>query len=282
MNRHQHERTGAGGLSSAILPWAEQPERVGELRQFLSGFTHRCRNSLHGIKMSLYLCRRGIEGRAPDAWARLEQTYQETERLFDRLQEIYRPMRATMVRSSLGQLLAERLPVWRSWFTEQGLTLEADPPAEEGLGDYDPMHLGSGLDALIAWRLEDGLACRSGRLAWRVNQGFFEVEWSEVDRQVPAGAESRGQLRSERSGEFRSADSLALPLLARIASAHGGRVLFRLDPTFQLTVLGPQFQAAAELTEADATANDTPGCATRLDGGGRRRLTSNCGTERGA
>jgi len=246
MNRHQHEGTADGGLSSAILPWVEQPERIGDLRQFLSGFTHRCRNSLHGIKMSLYLCRRGIEGPVPDAWARLERAYRETERLFDRLQEIYRPMCATVVRSSLGQLLAERLPVWRFWFTERGLTLEADPPAEESLGDYDPMHLGSGLDAFIAWRLEEGISCGNVRLAWRVNQGFFEIEWNEVDRQVPAAVESRGIPRSDRSGEFRSGDSLALPLLARIASAHGGRVIFRWDPAFHLTVRWPRFRADAE------------------------------------
>ncbi len=154
----------------------------------------------------------------------------------------------TMVRSSLGQLLAERLPVWRSRFTERGLTLNADPPAEEGLGDYDPMRLGSGLDAFIAWRLEDGLACGNVRLAWRANQGFFEIEWTEVDRQVRAGAESRKHPGSGRSRESRPGDSLALPLLARIASAHGGRVLFRWDPAFHLTVLWPQFQADAKLS----------------------------------
>jgi len=247
MNQHQHEGTAEGRLSSAILPWVEQPERIGDLRQFLSGFTHRCRNSLQGIKMSLYLCRRGIEGPAPETWARLERTYQETERLFDRLQAIYRPMRTTMVRSSLGQLLAERLPVWRSWCTGRALTLEADPPAEEGLGDYDPMHLGSGLDAFIAWRLEHGFSYGNVRLAWRLNQGFFEVEWNEVDPQVPRGVESGGNPRSGRSGESTAGDSLALPLLARIAAAHGGRVIFRWDPAFHLTLLWPQFHADVKL-----------------------------------
>jgi len=248
MDRHQIVPTAEGGLSSAILPWVEKPERIGDLRQFLSGFTHRCRNSLHGIKMSLYLCRRGVEGPAPDSWARLERTYQETERLFDRLQEIYRPMSATMVRSSLGQLLAERLPIWRSWFAARGRTLEADPPAEEGLGDYDPMRLGSGLDAFIAWRLEDGPSCGNVRLAWRVCQGWFEVEWSEVDRQIPAGVGSQGNPRSDHSGDSRSGDSLALPLLARIASAHGGRVVFGRDPAFHLTVRWPQLQAEGKLS----------------------------------
>ncbi len=248
MNRHQHEGTAEGGLSSAILPWVTEPERIGEIRHFLSGFTHRCRNSLHGIKMSLYLCRRGIKGPMPDTWARLEQTYQETERLLDRLQEIYRPMRTTMVRSSLGQLLAERLPVWCSRFAERGLGFEVDPPAEEGLGDYDPMQLGSGLDAFIDWRLEVGLACESVRLAWRVNQGFFEIEWNELDRRVPAGVAYRASSGSDRRGESPTGDLLALPLLARIAAAHRGRVIIRCDPAFQLTALWPQFQADTKST----------------------------------
>jgi hypothetical protein len=246
MNWHRDEATAEGGLSTAILPWVEQPERIGDLRQFLSGFTHRCRNSLHGIKMSLYLCRRGIEGPAPDTWARLERTYQETEQLFDRLQEIYRPMCTTMVRSSLGQLLAERLPVWESWFAARGITLEADRPAEDGLGDYDPMYLGSGLDAFIAWRLEKGFACERVRFAWQVDEGFFAIEWNEVDGEFPSGVEAGGEPVSDRSSESRSGDSLALPLLARVAAAHGGRVAFRWDPAFQLTVLWPRFQSEAK------------------------------------
>jgi hypothetical protein len=243
MNWHQHDGLAESGLSSAILPLVEQPERICELRQFLSGFTHRCRNSLHGIKMSLYLCRRSIDGPEPETWARLERAYQETERLLDRLQQIYRPMHTTMVRSSLGQLLGERLPVWRTWFAERGLTLVADPPALEGLGDYDPMHLGSGLDAFIAWRLEDGSSCGNARLAWRIHQGCFEVKWNEVDGRSRGAVESSRNLECHRSEAPCSGDPLALPYLARVASAHGGRLIFHQNPPCQLIVLWPQFEA---------------------------------------
>jgi len=248
MDRHQHEGTAESGLAAAILPWVEQPERLRELRQFLGGFTHRCRNSLHGLKMSLYLFRRGIEGPVPDTWVRIERAYQETERLFDRLQEIYRPMQTTIVRSSLGQLLAERLPVWRSCFAERGLTLEADPPPEEVLGDYDPMHLASGLDAFIAWRLEDRLSCRNARLAWRVHQGFFELEWNEAGGPLQGAVESRRNTTFDHSGDCFGSDSLALPLLARIASAHGGWLIFGANPAWHLTVRWPQFQPDTELS----------------------------------
>ena len=246
MNRHQHERSTQGGLSTAILPWVERPEHIGDLRQFLSGFTHRCRNSLHGIKMSLYLCRRETAGPKPEAWARLERTYQEAERLLDRLQEIYRPMRTTMVRSSLGLLLGERLPVWRAWFAERGIAFEVESLVEEKPGDYDPMCLGSGLDAFVAWRLEDGTPCRTVRLAWQVNDGFFEVEWIESDCQHHAGIEPGGNSVSPRSGEGHAGDSLALPLLARVVAAHRGRVTFRRDPAFRLSVLWPQFQTEVQ------------------------------------
>jgi len=247
MPQHTRESAVADGLSSAILHLVEQPERIGDLRQFLSGFTHRCRNSLHAIKMSLYLCRRGIEGPVPSTWVDLERTYQEAERLLNRLHEIYRPMGTVKIRSTLGQFLGERLPSWRNWFTERGLVLAAEPPAEEALGDYDPMHLGSGLDAFIAWRLDQGIFWGNARLAWRANLGFFELDWNEADRQLTAGVESRCYPRSGRSGGSRAGDSLALPLLARVATAHGGRVLFRNDPAFHLRVTWPQFQADAKL-----------------------------------
>ncbi len=252
MNRQQHEGIGGSGLSSAILPWVEQPERLHELRQFLSEYTHRCRNSLHGIKMSLYLFRRGIPEPPSDAWTRLERAYQDTERLFDRLQEIYRPMRTTMVRSPLGRLLCERLPVWCSWFAERGITLRADPPAEEVLGEYDPMHLSSALDAFIAWRLEAGSSCGNARIAWRVQEGNFEIEWNEADGHVPGIVDSENNLWPQGPEESCSCDSLALPLLARIVSAHGGRVTFTCDPTCRLVVLWPQFHAC---TDSKSTAD---------------------------
>ncbi len=124
--------------------------------------------------------------RRPPCWVELEQTYQEIERLFDRLQMIYRPLSVTMVRSPLGQLVAERLPSWRSWFTPNGLTLEVDPPEQEVPGDFDPMHLGLGLDAFVAWRAVQCSAMGNPRLSWRIDAGCFEIAWSEGQSQSPS------------------------------------------------------------------------------------------------
>ena len=42
------------------------------------------------------------------------RTYDEIEKLFDGLQRIYQSKSLTLVRSPLGQLFAERLPLWRA------------------------------------------------------------------------------------------------------------------------------------------------------------------------
>lgn len=247
MNRQQSEGIAEGGLSATILPWIEQPERLDELRQFLSDYTHRCRNSLHGIKMGLYLYRRGIEGPPPETWAMLERAYQEAEQLFDRLQEIYRPMRTAMVRARLGQLFDERLPVWKTRFAARGVVLEADPPAEELLGDYDPMHLGSALDAFISWRIEAKHGDGNIRLGWRVRKDLFEIEWTEEDSHQPGGFDDQEAFGTCPFRAPPGGDSLALPLLARVAGAHGGRVIFSGNSAWRLVVTWPQFASNADL-----------------------------------
>jgi hypothetical protein len=242
MSPHDQEGIAGTGLSAAILPWVEDPGRLPELRQFLSQYIHKCRNSLHGLKMSLYLFRRGMDGSVPDTWSRLERTYHETERLLDRLQQIYRPMATSMVRSSMGDFVDERLPVWRSWFAERGLAIRANPPAHDPPGEFDPMQLASGLDAFIAWRLEDRLAPGTVQLGWQVRAGWFEVEWSEVDADRSRSHQRQMNDMAPHLLEGRCVDSLALPLLARIAAAHGGRVTCSWNPACSLIVSWPQFQ----------------------------------------
>ena len=94
----------------------------------LSSFNHHCRNSLNGIKMSLYLFKREAGGPMPGSWLELERIVSSSSSvLFDRLQVIYRPLTLTLVRSPLGRLVDERLPSWRSWFQPSGTCARSRP-----------------------------------------------------------------------------------------------------------------------------------------------------------
>ena len=98
----------------------------------LSGFTHRCRNLLNGMKMSLYFVRREANGPLPRPLTEVEQTYGSIEQLFDQLQQIYRPMTLTPVRADFGSLVGDRERGWREAFARGGAVLDIVPPLERG------------------------------------------------------------------------------------------------------------------------------------------------------
>src|SRR5262249_1748191 len=169
--------------------------------------------------------------------------YQEIERLFDHLQAIYRPMMVTLVRSPLGRLVADHTPKWRSWLQSHGRTMRLDPPRQDPPGDFDPLQLGMGLAALIAWRAETEEAGRQPRLSWRIDEGFFEVCWDEARRSSPLRRRDRQSRRSTRSTASGQVIPLAIPLLARIVTAHGGCLESAHEPStgFCMRLRWPQF-----------------------------------------
>jgi hypothetical protein len=241
MSPQLHEGPAEEGFSNSALSQVDDPERIERLRHLLRGFNHRCRNSLNGIKMSLYLSKRQWSGPTPPRWLELEQKYQEIERLFDRLQMIYRPLSVTMVQSPLGQLVAERLPSWRSWFTPTGRNLDVESPGQELSGDFDPMHLGLGLDAFVAWRADKGSGSGNPRLSWRIDAGFFEIAWSEGHSQSIGTSQEHESPPTDETSPSSLIDCLALPLLGRIVSAHGGYQEITRDPAFGLKLRWPRF-----------------------------------------
>jgi len=242
MSPQPHEGPAEEGLSTSILRLIDNPERIEHLRQMLSSFNHRCRNSLNGIKMSLYLCKHEVNGPKPRCWFELERTYQELERLLDRLQVISRPLPLTVVRSPLGRLVDERLPSWRSWFNVRGRTIQVDAPGDDPPGDFDPMYLGLGFDAFVAWRAEAAHADWQTLLRWRISDGFFELSWEEacLENGPPAHDGEISQIQG--SSPNGGVDSLALPLLARIVSAHGGYLETDSDPALAMRLGWPRFQ----------------------------------------
>lgn len=273
MSPRPHEGPAEEGLSSSLLQIAHDPERLDRLRSILSGFCHRCRNSLNGIKMSLYLFRREARGAVPDCWGELEAIYHQVEHLFDHLQTIYRPMALAMVRSPLDELMGHHGPKWRSWFESRGRALELDAPESEVCGEFDPAQLGVGLDAMASWRAEAGEVGTLTRIGWEVRDGWIEIRWLENDapgRCDPVEFGCAGGKR-EASPSSRCVDALALPLLARIIAAHGGRVRCVGQPSFGLSIGWPQSQQPA-----------SPSAATALDGDRAAGITCPSAPPRGA
>ena len=196
-------------LSSSVRVQATEPGRNDCSRRLLSGFSHRCRNSLNGIKMSLYLFRRGARGEVPTCWGEIERSYQQLESLFDNLQLIYRPMTVTAVRCSLGQVIGDQQAKWRSYFNAKGRTLELVPPEREVVGEFDPIQIGMGLDSLARWRAEAGEARWHTRITWGARDDAFEICWVEfpADVEFPldlvaTSKEDRGDLSNEAASGF--------------------------------------------------------------------------------
>jgi len=210
----------------------------------LRNFSHHCRNSLSAIKLGLYLLKRQGESSAPSRCNELWRKYEEIENLFDRLQRISQTTSLTVVRSPLGQLFAERLPLWRARFGDFGRSILVDPPEHELAGDFDPTHLGIGLDSFIAWRSHSAQA-QSPRLAWRVARGQCEIAWTEARAEGSNGNTRASSCRSEPQPTDSSA-SLALLLLARVAADHGGEVEASQGHALDVTIRWPQFRV--ELT----------------------------------
>ena len=221
----------------------DTPEEPCRLRQMLGSFNHRCRNSLNGIKMGLYLFKREAVGPMPTCLVELARIYGEVEQSFDRLQLLYRPMPVNMVRSSFGLLVSERLPQWRSCFTGDGRTLDIDRPNYDDSGDFDPTYLELSLDAFISWRADAGHPKRRSRLSWRVADGSFQVSWDEIRPATHMSDEEQAVCVSQGSRPAGRVHCLALPLLARVAVAHGGHLETTREPSFGVKICWPRFQA---------------------------------------
>ena len=213
-------------LPGSVPHAVTEKEQNDCLRRLLSGFSHRCRNSLNGIKMSLYLYRRASKGHVPQCWTEIERSYQKIETLFDHLQLIYRPMTLTMVRGSLGHLIRDHHSKWRASLQSKGMALEVDPPLKEIDGDFDPIQLGIALDAMATWRAEVADSKNHTRISWRTHEGFFEIVWEEFpanSSDLPIDSRGEAGLNPDHRNCAR-ADSLVVVMVSRILSVHDGRL----------------------------------------------------------
>ena len=228
-----------GSIAPPAAPSGD-PEAYDPFQQLLRRYNHECRNSLSGIKMGLYLLERECALPLARRFNELSLLYEDIETLFDRLQMIYRSCSLTCVRSPLGQLISERLPSWRSWFDARGRSFEVDLPVHDDPGDFDPMYLGTGLDAFTAWRAAAGDRHRRPRLSWRIDAGCFELSWDERTHSSGYCGQERGTELSAPTETPANTESLALIFLARVVSAHGGHLETTTGPAFGAKLRWPQ------------------------------------------
>ena len=123
MSPQPREETAEEGLSSEGA--SRVPDR--QTRRILTPVRGCCVTSVidagirsAGSSWACTSCKRSWKVRRCSRWNDLGRTYDEIEKLFDRLQRIYQSTSLTVVRSPLGQLFAERLPLWRCSLSELG------------------------------------------------------------------------------------------------------------------------------------------------------------------
>lgn len=227
-------------LAQALLEIVVEPQRVVALHRVLGEFCHIFRNRLNSLKLAMYIARRTAVDSAAESWRQLESEYREVEQFIELFQAICRPMRLTPMRFALGTVLEDRVATWSNWFAAGGRSLEMEPPSGSAVGWFDPTRLVQGLDALASWRSRTGTAGSAVRLAWWERDEHLHLRWAE---RGPT-KDDLAILRPERSA------CLALPLLARVMSAHGGTLEVSDRDALQVQLRWPceAQAAAAELT----------------------------------
>lgn len=217
------------GLATLLAKVVSDPANSESLYQILGTYCHQCRNVLHTMKLSLFLAQRSSPPAEVDTWKKLETEYLAVEHFFDRLQLVCRPMAVNPVRMPFSLLVEDRLGDWTTWLARRGQSLDVTAPDEPAIGDYDPARMAQGLDAFVAWRGEAGRAGESARLRWGVDAGHFQLEWTEPN--------PRDGSLSRRPHD--QPERLALPLLARVVTAHAGTLDFDVQDVLQLRLRWP-------------------------------------------
>ena len=231
-------------LSSSLLTLVSDEEGVESLKDLVATFVHRTRNLLNGIKMSLYILRRGATGKRSAEWAELERVYGVMESLLDRLQLIYKARGVNRIRCPVGQLIRDRMPGWGGLLARRGLALDVDAPTDDDTAEFDPSSFSLALDAFVSWRAEVAPEGTRSLLGWRIDGDQVELWWREDEPGAePAAVCLDPPAANER---FMGIDTLALPLLARITAIHGGVLDARWNPELLMTLRWPRFCPTAK------------------------------------
>ena len=201
-------------LFSILMEIAEDPLLQDDLDQILADYCHQCRNRLNSLKLSLYLVKRQSSGKLPAAWGALESNYQILEDQFERIQSICRPICLSLVTIALDLLFEDRRVGWSKIMADRGQELELLKPEGRCVARFDVHHLGTALDAMVAWRAEQGARVSKTCLRWWVEAGQAYVKWTE-----PLALDQDGKTTPSRPET-----AWTLPTLSRVVAEHGGNL----------------------------------------------------------
>jgi hypothetical protein len=200
-------------LGDQLLRIARDPVLRLRVYEHLREYCHQCRNRLNSLKLSLYLAMRQSPSPNADPWVEIERHYRDLESRVEQVQFLCRPLLLSRVTLGLDLLIEDRREAWTRRMAELGRGLELVSPSERAVASFDVDSLGRALDSVVAWRASDRSDARSARLRWWVEGGFAHVAWEE-----PATPARPGCVPPP---------AWTLPLLARVALAHGGD--YRID-----------------------------------------------------
>jgi hypothetical protein len=216
-------------VGDPLLRIARDPDLRLRVYDHLREYCHQCRNRLNSLKLSIYLAIRQSSSPTADPWVEIERHYKELETRVEQVQLLCRPIALSRVTLGLDLLINDRRETWTRLMTIQGRALEVVPPSDRAIASFDVDRLGRALDAVVAWRASEASAARTASLHWRVEAGVAQVTWEE-----PLEA-----ARPEEVPVAEEPPNWTLPLLARVALAHGGDYQIETDRGWRLEVAWP-------------------------------------------
>jgi hypothetical protein len=242
-------------LNATLARVAGDNQLVSELYALLHEYCHRARNHLHCLNMGLYLARRG-EAFGDAQWSSLERAYRNLESLVESMQTLCRPMTLSIVAMDLSKVLEDRRERWSELFRDTGASLDWNPPDHPTACHFDPFRLADALDRWAAWRAEETGSGTAVTVSWAIDENNVVLHWLETQSSHARLGRTNDRIRP----------NLALPILSRMTSVHGGIMSLRftegLDMALRLP-LGSGNSSPADRTEA--------GCNSHL---GRRNLAA--------
>jgi len=215
-------------LGDYLLQIARDADLRLQVYEQLREYCHQCRNRLNSLKLGIYLAIRQAPSPTPESWFEIERDYQVLESRVELVQLLCRPLVLSRVTLGFDLLIEDRRDSWSQLMKRQGRDLEFLPPQDRAVVSFDVQILGRVFDSLVSWRASMPSAGRSARMSWWVENGLAHVIWDESEKSPASDETSPG-----------SACAWTLPLLARVALAHGGDYQIETDQGWHLEVVWP-------------------------------------------